>query len=158
MLDSGKNLFRSHHQIMLILINNETSGLSQVISWLPPLCFIVIGRALGTKRWALFVVPLLHLIGGLILVGVGCCSNRSQWSNRSASSPFPHSRSGTGRFDRRFGDLSSVIRNCLSEPCSHFKGDALHSPSLATGCRHTGFQSHCFASALRLRRVVCSAA
>jgi len=42
---------------------------SMVISWLPPLCFIVISapEALGTMRWALFIVPLLHLLGAIIL-------------------------------------------------------------------------------------------
>ena len=41
---------------------------SMILSWLPPLSFIVLGNALGGDlRWALMVVPILHTLGAVIL-------------------------------------------------------------------------------------------
>ena len=50
----------------------------------------MIGRVLGTKRWALFVVPLLHLIGGLILVSSGCCLKAISSRSDLHSTTVPH--------------------------------------------------------------------
>ena len=41
---------------------------SQILSWLPPLTFIVMGNAMGGDlRWALVVVPILHTLGAITL-------------------------------------------------------------------------------------------